>query len=427
MKNQKSEHIKKFPPVPNLLNCFLILFICSSLYSDNWPRFRGPNGSGLAKDLDFNYSWTEKQYSWVMKLPGVGHSSPVIWKNKLITTCADSPNGLFFILCIDAKQGTTIWQKKFTFSPYAHHKFNSFASCTPCIDGDFLFASWTTPESNNLACLTHDGEIKWQRNLGEYKTQHGSGFSPIVYKDILIVSHDHENDSSLMALDRRTGKIIWKTKRIGSKPSASTPFILTSGLGNDQIVSSSMSHGCYSVDVKTGNILWETGIGTLDKRAVSSPFKSGNFVFATCGSGMKGSRLISVNPFEQKEEKIQIAYTLTRDVPYVPTPLAIDQLVFLLGDGGIASCMERKSGKILWRERLEGNYFASPVAIGKTVYVVSREGLVTTLNFDSRKMKILGKTKLNDLTHNTPAVANSSIFFRTYSKLFCLPSKYDRL
>ena len=399
--------------------CWLTLSL--GLQADNWNRFRGPNGTGLSIGGNIPTAWSEDSYRWVIELPGVGHSSPVIWENKIFTTSADEQNGEQFVQCVDTKSGQVLWKKGFQSKTYSHHKFNSFASATPCVDSNSLIVSWTTKESNDLLCLDHNGSVKWRRNFGNYKTQHGSGFSPIIYQERVIMTHDHEGESALLALDKETGKTLWKTVRVGSKPSSSTPCIHKNIKGNTQVICNSMSHGCYAVSIEDGNILWETGPGSLDKRSVSSPIQSGGFFFATCGSGGRGSRLIGVRPPMPSSKSPPPSYILTRNIPYVPTLLAVDQFIFLLSDGGIASCMERDTGKIFWRERMEGNYFASPILINDVIVIVSRVGEITTLRIDDQKMTILGKSQLNDQTHNTPAVGSNSVFFRTYSKLFCLP------
>ena len=224
--------------------------------------------------------------------------------------------------------------------------------------------------------MDHSGKLIWRRDFGIFQTQHGNGFSPIVHKEYVFVTHDHESDSALFALNRKTGKTLWKLDRIGSKPSSSTPTIYETNNGKTYVVSSSQSHGCYAVDIETGKILWETGQGTLDKRSVSSPYFSGGHFFASCGSGGKGSRFLIIQPPKNQDDKVSIKYTITRNAPYVPTSLVIDNFVFALTDAGIASAIDLSSGELLWKERLDGNFFASPVICGDIIYVPSTDGKI---------------------------------------------------
>ena len=393
-------------------------------HSENWNRFRGPDGAGSASSGGFPDAWTAKDFKWSVKLPGVGHSSPVLWEEKIFTTCASESTGEQFVLCLEARTGKELWRKSFPSKVYPHHKFNSFASSTPTVDGEFLFVSWTTKESNDLLCIDHRGELVWRKNFGKFQTQHGNGFSPVVEGERVVVTHDHEIESSILCLERRTGRTLWKVPRTGSKPSASTPLAYHAPNGRGlQFVSNSKSHGCYGVDALSGKLLWETGPGTLDLRSVSSPVLSEGLFFASCGAGSRGSRLVAIRPPAKKGGEAEVAYVLEKNVPYVPTPLPIGKTMFLLSDGGIASCIETSSGKVLWRERMEGNYFASPILLDGKVCAISREGEVRLLSVDPKGMKTLGTSKLGEPTYNTPAVSRDAVFFRTYSSLHCLAAR----
>ena len=405
-----------------LIPTLVFLSCLPPLLADNWNRFRGPDGRGVSKTGKFPTSWTEKDYAWSYKLPGVGHSSPVLWDNKLFTTCASESDGEQFVLCLDAKSGKVLWQKNFPSKVYPHHKFNSFASATPCVDHEYVFVSWTTKESNDLLCLDHNGVLVWRRDFGKFQTQHGNGFSPIVEGEVVVVTHDHEEASSLLCLDRKTGQTIWKTDRDGSKPSATTPLAYRPRQGKLQFVSNSKSHGCYGVDGRSGKLLWETGPNTLDMRSVSSPFLAEGLFFASCGAGGRGSRLVAIRPPSVPDQKPEIAYILKKNVPYVPTPLPFGDMLFLISDGGIASCLTTATGEVLWRERLEGNYFASPVLVDGRACIVSQEGEVRMLSLSKEKMDVVGLSKLNEKAYNTPAVSPYGIFFRTYSTIRCLNS-----
>lgn len=362
-----------------------------------------------------------------MNLPGVGHSSPVLFENKIFTTCANPQTGLRRILCVDADQGKILWKRDIPSIPDHRHKFNSHASSTPAVDQNFVYVSWTTRTSNNLLCLDHLGQKVWQRDFGTFETQHGSGFSPIVFRDQVVVTHDHEKESFVYCLDRKTGETLWRTSREGSKPSASTPLAHVLDSGKVQFVCNSKSHGCFALDGRTGKVAWETGADTLDKRSVSSPFQAQGHFFASCGSGGRGSRMLAVLPPSGDDESATIAYMLNRNVPYVPTPLGLDDLLFTITDAGIATCIETKSGKLLWMERVGGNYFASPIMVSNQVLVISREGVVKFLRITREGLAVEGQLELGELTHSTPAVGRNALFFRTYSKLHCFRAATSRI
>ena len=386
---------------------------------DEWTRFRGPNGTGHGQAEGLPVKWTDKDYAWKVKLPGVGHASPVLWGERLFTTCADEEDGAQYILCHDAISGEKIWEIKLQSKKYHHHKFNSFASATPCVDAERLYVNWTTKETNDLLCFDHDGKLLWRRDFGGYETQHGNGFSPIVEGELVVLTHDHYGKSSVIAVNRKTGKTVWQTSRSSAKPSSSTPCVFEPKNGPLQFVTSSMAHGCFGIDAKSGKILWETGPDTLDLRSVASPYPANGRFFASCGSGGRASRFVSVIPPRSGQGKPTVAYSLKRNISYVPTSIAKGELLFLVTDGGIASCLDLATGKTKWMERLGGNYFASPILVGDAIYVTSREGMVVTFA-PTETFSELGRSKLGELTYNTPAVANDSIYFRTYSQLFRL-------
>ena len=387
-----------------------------------WTRFRGPNGTGHGEAKGLPVQWTDKDYAWKVKLPGVGHASPVLWGDRLFTTCADEEDGSQYVLGYDAISGEKIWERKLQSVKYRHHKFNSFASATPSVDADSLYVSWTTKETNDLLCFDHDGKMLWRRDFGGYETKHGNGFSPIVHGELVVLTHDHYGKSSVIAVNRKTGKTVWQTARSSAKPSSSTPCVYQPKNGPLQFVTSSMAHGCYGVDAKSGKILWETGPDTLDLRSVASPYPANGRFFASCGSGGRASRFASVIPPQSGQGKPTVAYSLRRNVSYVPTSIAKGDLLFLITDGGIASCLDLATGKMKWMERLGGNYFASPILVDDAIYAVSREGKVIAFS-PTDTFKELGRSQLGELTYNTPAVANDSIYFRTYSQLFRLGSK----
>jgi outer membrane protein assembly factor BamB len=405
----------------------LLLFIfatfCHQLEAENWNRFRGLNGNGQFPDISLPLAWKNSDQAWKIQLPGSGHSSPVIWEEKIFTTCASPNDSTQYVLCIDVETGSILWQKEFGSVPYPHHKFNSYASSSPAVDQDFLYVSWTTKKSNDLLCLDHNGKIIWKRDFGAYETEHGNGFSPIVYEAHVFVTHDHESDSALYALDRKTGKTIWKVDRTGSKPSASTPTIYKTKNGKALVVSNSQSHGCYAVDIESGKIAWETGPGSLDKRSVSSPYFARGYFFASCGSGSRGSRFLIVKPPTTLGGDAEIKHSITRNAPYVPTSLVIEDFVFSISDGGIACAIDLETGETLWRERVDGNFFASPVCCGNIIFLVSRDGKVITAKANRNGLNLLGESALNDVVHNTPAFSPRGIFFRTYGGLIHIPAK----
>lgn len=393
--------------------------------ADNWPRFRGPDGAGISDDRTIPAQWSDSDFAWKVDLPGKGHSSPVVWGERVFVTSADEATGDRILQCRRAHDGSVMWERKWEDRTFAKHMENSFASSTPAVDAKHIYLVWTTPERLLLIALDHDGKDVWREDLGPYVTQHGGGASPIVFENLLIFPNDQDGRASfIVALDCDTGKVRWKTPRKSTRFAASTPILYQPpGGGATQLVLSSHAHGVTGVDPKTGKILWEVN-DVFSQRVVASPTSTGGLVFASCGEGPRGKNLVAVKPGDG-ETPASVVYTLTQDVPYVPTTLARDGLLFMWSDMGTVSCLEAESGNIVWRERLRGvgpGFFSSPVCLGDKLFCVSKEGTVYVVSA-TRQFKLLATNDLEDRSHATPAVAGGRMILRTYSHLMCVGGK----
>ena len=403
-----------------ILTVLLSALLISQGFSQEWTRFRGPNGSGLSDATTIPVQWTDADYRWTIELPGEGHGSPVLWGKKLFVMCADKPKAQRSVVCLDADTGKTIWQHDYPVLPHHLHQFNSFAASTPAVDAERVYVTWANPEHNLITALDHAGKQLWQTDLGPYESQHGSGVSPMLYRNMVIIANEQDGASSVVALDQATGKIIWRTPRKAVRAAYATPAIYSRPGSPDMLVLCSQAHGISALDPMTGKTLWETP-QIFNKRSLLSPVIAGDVIFGSCGSG-GGARNYSValrvNPDDPAGAPSEV-YRIDRSSPYVPTPVAYKGLMFLVSDGGIGTCIDAATGDIKWRERLGGDYFSSPVCINGVVYCVSRGGDVITFRA-SDKYQPLGHMKLNERAHATPAVANGRLYIRTMSHLYCL-------
>lgn len=406
-----------------LLVAAQVLPSCSN--AQEWPRFRGPNGTGESEATTVPGTWTDDDYNWVTKLPGVGNSSPVLWGEKLFILSADPETATRFVLCIDSQKGTEIWRRDFASQTHHLHTMSSYASSTPAVDRELVFVAWSTPASLTLMALTHAGEIVWQKDLGPWSGQHGFGTSPVLFEDLVILSNSQEDpkkgkplerlpDSYLMAFDRQTGEERWRIRRATDNVTYSVPAIFQPKAGAAQLVNLSTGSGMYSIDPRTGQELWSTVV--FDKRTVSSPVVKGDLIFGSTGSGGGGSYVTGVRSDGQHAE---VAFQVKTQAPYVPTVVAKDDLLFLISDAGIACCVDLQSGELHWRNRIGGNYQSSPVRVADKVYCLSIEGEMVVLAA-SKDYAELGRIPLGEGSRATPAVAGGRMFIRTFSKLMSI-------
>jgi outer membrane protein assembly factor BamB len=407
---------------------YLALIIFFALLADcagqEWTRFRGPNGSGISQAKTIPTTWTEGDINWKATLPGIGHSSPVLWGQKIFLTSADSDAGEVYVICIAAADGAILWQKAFPFSKFHKHDNNSFASGSPAVDEHRVYACWSSPASYQLVALDFNGNRVWQRDLGPFSSQHGSGASPIVYQDEVILADEQDGDSFVIALDAASGHTRWKTPRRTTQAAYGTPCVYQPKKGKPELVFSSQSHGISAIDPQDGTALWEFA-KAFDKRTVSSPVLAGDLIIGSCGSGGGGNYLVAVRPGAGPQGKApQLAYTIRHSAPYVPTSICVGDLLFLWGDGGIVSCVQAPTGEVKWQERVGGDFFGSPVWVDGRLFCVSSRGDVVVVQA-SEQFALLARNALGELTRSTPAVAGGHMYIHTSKHLVSIGGKNE--
>lgn len=387
--------------------------------AQDWTRFRGPNGTGVSDADTVPAEWTEQDYNWRIALPGIGHSSPVVWGDKIFLISAFDDTATRLVVCLRASDGQIEWERKYPSTPHTKHQLNSFASSTPCVDEERVYVTWTAPEEFTLLALDHDGNEIWRRNLGPYVSQHSGGASPVVYGDLLIMANEQGDEtfqgkSSLIALDRHTGEPRWTVDRRTKVVAYSTPCVYRPLGQPEQLIFTSQAHGISSIDPANGSVNWELDV--FDKRSVSSPVIAGGVIFGTCGSGGGGGYVAAVRPPAGKRDAPELAYKVKESAPYCPTLVAYDDLLFLWSDDGIVSCLEVASGKRVGRLRVSGNYYGSPVCVGGRLYCISEDGEAVVVSA-SKNLKLLARNPLGEESRSTPAVADGRMYLRTFSHL----------
>ena len=402
----------------------MCLFLAPRLAAQEWTRFRGPNGSGVSSAATIPAVWTEQDENWRVKLPGIGHSSPVLWGNRVFLTAAqEDPDGrraTRIVLCLDATDGSRRWRRNYATLRHGRHKLNSLASSTPAVDDRQLYLCWVTADQLVATALDHQGNERWQVNLGDFITSHGYGMSPIVCQDVVIVANDQQSASSLIGLDRHTGKFRWRVSR-DTKVTYSTPCLYRRTDGIQEIIFTNWRHGITAVDPATGETNWEISVfqqKTLET-AIASPFVAGNLIFATCGYLGRGMHTVAVRLNEATPPEAMEVLRIERGAPLTTTPLVYKGLLFLWSDSGITTCADGTTGQILWRKRVGGNFYGSPVGVANRVYCLSAEGEAIVLAA-SETPPLVTRVPLGEGSHSTPAVARGKMYLRTFSHLISI-------
>lgn len=383
--------------------------------SQEWTRFRGPNGTGLSDTKGLPVAWTEADFNWKVKLPGSGHSSPVLWGDRIFLGCADAATGRFEAVCLSAADGSVLWRKSHPYGEYQIHKFNSFASGTFALDAERVFFLRQNGDECFLTALTHEGKAAWELPLGRFESQHGAGHSPIVYGDLVVLAYDQLGAGRIVAVDRLTGKRRWEVPRSAGRADYSVPCVFTQAGQPERLLFNTGEDGINAIDPATGEIAWRTA-PVLSMRSVSSPVFIDGITFASCGSGGGGNYVVAIEAPADGTGEATVKFEVRRSAPYVPAPVIYRGLAFLWSDGGIVTCIDARTGEEKWRERVGGNFFSSPICVDGKLYNVADDGKAVVLAAKD-VFEVLGRSDFDEETRATPAVADGRLYFRTLDHL----------
>ncbi|MEE2888214.1 MAG: PQQ-binding-like beta-propeller repeat protein [Planctomycetota bacterium] len=399
----------------------LLLGLASPAEAQEWTQFRGKAGQGITEAPELPATFTERNILWRVASGGTGHSSPVLWGTRLFLTRIGKRDNSRDVVCFDAKTGKELWAFACSFDPYRQHRFNSFASSTPAVDAQGIYVLWSSGGKLYSLAVNHRGKKLWRRELGLFRAQHGSGASPILHGKHVIVANQNEGDESfLMALDKKTGKTAWRIERRSTDRTASycCPVVYQQTDQKPLILFASQPYGLTAVDPATGKVRWEFDV-EFKLRCVATPCLIKDKVFFSSGSGGAGKESVFVALPTGENTQPSVHGRMRRAIPYVPCALALDNRVFTFSDGGVASCLDGEDGSVLWRERLEGSFFSSPVSNGRVVYIPTKTGTLHSIG-SGEKYEALGSFDLGGPTYSTPAIADNTMYARTSSELIAL-------
>lgn len=397
-----------------------------------WPQWRGPLANGVAPHARPPLTWSEtRNIRWKVEIPGLGHATPIIWKDHVYIQTAvpkaaagegGSSEGVyqFDILAYERKTGKLAWRHTAceTKPHESGHEDGSQASSSPVTDGEHLLAYFG---SRGLYCLDLTGKQLWKKDFGDMSTRRGfgEGSSPALHGNTVVVNWDHEGDSFIVAVDKRTGEELWRRNR-DEPTSWSTPVVIE-GAGKTQVVVSATNR-VRSYDLASGELLWECGGQTAN--AIPTPVFGHGLLFAMSGFRGEACRAIRVSDATgDVTEGPAVAWRYDQDTPYVPSPLLYGtQLYFVKKNTGILTSLDALTGKPHFsRERIDGieGVYASPVGADGRVYLAGRRG--TTVVFEhGPQFKVLATSTLDDGFDASPALAGDELYLRGHKHLYCI-------
>jgi outer membrane protein assembly factor BamB len=392
------------------------LFLSALLLLQNWPEFRGPTGQGLSDARGLPLTWSESEnVRWKVSTPGKGWSSPVVQGDSIwLTASIEDEQGLSLrAICLQRSSGVVLRNiEVFRLrAPAQINPKNGYASPTPVLDGDRIYVHFG---AFGTACLTQSGEIKWRTRLPYDNGQHGPGSSPVLYDDLLIVSCDGRDVQYVAALDTRTGAIRWKKSRRGYQ-AYSTPLVVHLP-GGDQVVSPG-AYRSIAYEPRTGKEIWYVRYGDGFSN-VPRPVYGNGLVYICTGFQQPSLLAVRVDGNGDVTDS-HVQWRLDRGVSLTPSPLLVGEELYMVSDSGIASCLDARNGKEYWRERLGGNYSASPIFADGRIYYLSEEA-ETTVIAPGRQYRVLATNQLDGRALASMAVSGDSILLRTDTHLYCL-------
>jgi outer membrane protein assembly factor BamB len=408
---------------PLALACSLLLGL--SCQAEDWPQFRGPTGQGISSETKLPLDWgLDKNVAWKTAIPGLGWFSPVVHKVRVfVTTAVPVPGSQpadqsLRALALDARTGKVLWDTEVFHqdgktAPRIHSK-NSHASPTPLTDGHRLYVHFG---HQGTACLDLDGKVIWRNRDLKYRPVHGNGGSPILVGEALIFSCDGGDRQFVVALKRESGKVLWQTPRktdAFKKFSFGTPLLITVG-GKKQVVSPGSNLVC-AYDPDTGEEIWR--VRHEGYSIVPCPVFGHGLVFLS--TGYDDPVLLAIRPDGRGDvAETHVAWKARQGVPLNPSPILAGDELYLISDGGVASCRDARTGKLHWKERIGGAHSASPLLAGNRIYFLDEQGTATVIRA-GRQFEVLARNALAERTQASYAAADGAIFLRTAKHLYRL-------
>lgn len=385
-----------------------------------WPRWRGPSGQGHVAGTNYSDTWSATQnVKWRVQVPGLGHSSPIVWRDHIFLTTATTDGATVSMMAFRRSDGTRLWQTTVPSTGVEHvYAKNSRASATPTTDGQLVYASFGT---HGLVAFDFSGKIIWHRQLGQLRNYHGSAGSPVLYKDRIFLYQDHDGSETLRsfvaAFDAKTGKTIWWKDR-AETVGWGTPVVIQAGSRDELVVSS--QRRIYAYDPNTGAELWSVRGNTFE--VIPTPVVGHGFVF--CSSGRAGPTF-AIRPGGQGDvTSTHVAWSSPKGSPFVPSGMVHGDFLYLVNDmQSILTMFEAKTGTPVYQERLgdamrEG-FSASPVAVGDKLFFTNDNGQTFVVEA-GRAFKLLRVNEMGARILASPALVDGIWYWRTDRELIAI-------
>jgi outer membrane protein assembly factor BamB len=420
----------------NILTIVLVLVTVTALNAENWPGWRGPRGDGTSQSTKLPMNWdgsSGENIKWKAPIPGTGHSSPVIYGDRIFVASCLPKTEERVLISMDRKTGKVLWQKTVLKARLEKkHSLNSFASGTPATDGETVIASFLEVDSKEIdapnvggkrkiypgtmvvAAFDFDGNEKWKVKPGSFISAHGFCSCPVFYKDLVIINGDHDGKSYVLALKKETGEIAWKVPRKYGIRSYVTPLIRTVD-GRTQMVFSGSKH-IISLDPSNGKQHWMVE-GPTEQFVSSMVFDGDQFYMC---AGFPTYHVMAIDGSGTGDVTDTAVKWHVQNVRcYVPSPVVIGDYLIVADDRGTANCFDTKTGERHWQNRLGNHFSASLLAVNGLAYLLADDGTMKIVR-PGKELEVVAENKLGEFCYASPAVAGDQLFIRGEKHLYCI-------
>ncbi len=430
------------------MRCLSVLLICvfglfangllRPAAAEDWPGWRGPRGDGSSLEKDVPTRWhgpTGKNIAWKTPIPGRGHASPIVSGERIfVVTCAEE-TGERLLVCLDRPSGKILWrQTVLTAKLEKKHRLNNYASSTPATDGKLVYVSFleadppdgtpagertsqfATPGNMFVAAYDFEGHRQWTARPGRFSSRHGYCSSPILFKHMVIVNGDHDGNGYLVALDRATGKTVWKRPRVNNTRSYCAPIIRQIDGRTQMVLSGTKCVASY--DPHDGSRHWI--IDGPTEQYVASLVYNGELLFLT--AGFPTFHIMGIRPDGRGNvTHTHVVWHTTKGCSYVPSPIigGGGKYFLVVSDIGIASCFEAATGERYWMQRIGPHYSASLVEAEGLVHFLCDDG-TTTIVRPGKEFDVVAENKLGENCYASPAISGGRIYLRAEGNLYCI-------
>jgi outer membrane protein assembly factor BamB len=401
----------------SLMNAVGLLASLVTACAENWPGWRGPRGDGTSLEKGVPVRWNAtSNVAWKTELRGIGHASPIVWGDHVFTVTALAEKQARVLLCLDRKSGKTLWQETVLISPLERkHSLNSHASSTPASDGEFVYVAFLDRSEMVIAAYDFQGKQRWLVRPGPFASMHGFCSSPVLFKDKVIVNGDHDGDSYLVALDRNTGRTVWKTPRQNHTRSYCAPIVRELDGRTQMVLTGDKCVASY--DPNNGLLHWI--IDGPTEQFVASPVYSAKADMLFITGGYPDHHILAIKPNGHGNVTgTHIVWRTNRGAAYVPSPIIEGDYFLIVSDSGVAHCFEAATGKLFWQERV-GEQHAALVSANGLVYFLNDDGATRVVK-PGPEFQLIAQNELGEKCFASPAISDGQIFLRGDKHLFCV-------